>query len=148
MTSRSRPQRRLRGRRAAGAGGHPDAGSGACRWCRLRRTARIRPREQVDEFWPVAASNSLTSCELPEGPHRAYPDRDRVHQSLTGSSRRLAESRRTRKPGWTMPYGVPESYAFKLKETLDAQSLLLGRVTYEGFAAAWPGREGDGSPTR
>jgi dihydrofolate reductase len=40
--------------------------------------------------------------------------------------------------GWTMPYGVPESYAFKLKETLDAQSLLLGRVTYEGFAAAWP----------
>ena len=40
--------------------------------------------------------------------------------------------------GWTMTYGVPESYAFKLKETMDAQSLLLGRVTYEGFAAVWP----------
>jgi len=45
--------------------------------------------------------------------------------------------------GWTMTYGVPESYAFKLKETMDAQSLLLGRITYEGFAAAWPGRKGD-----
>ena len=45
--------------------------------------------------------------------------------------------------GWTMAYGVPESYAFKLKETMDAQSMLLGRITYEGFAAAWPGRKGD-----
>ena len=40
--------------------------------------------------------------------------------------------------GWTMPYGVPDSYAFKLKETMDAESMLLGRITYEGFAAAWP----------
>jgi dihydrofolate reductase len=40
--------------------------------------------------------------------------------------------------GWTTPYRAPESYAFKLKETLDAQSLLLGRITYEGFAAGWP----------
>ena len=44
--------------------------------------------------------------------------------------------------GWTVPYGTPELYAFKLRETLEAESLLLGRVTYEGFAAAWPGREG------
>ena len=50
--------------------------------------------------------------------------------------------------GWTMPYGVPESYAFKLKETLDAESMLLGRITYEGFAAAWPGREAIRSRTR
>jgi dihydrofolate reductase len=27
---------------------------------------------------------------------------------------------------------------YKLKETLDHDALLLGRVTYEGFAAAWP----------
>ncbi|HEY5049680.1 MAG TPA: dihydrofolate reductase family protein [Acidothermaceae bacterium] len=40
--------------------------------------------------------------------------------------------------GWTMAYGVPDSYAFKLKETMDAESMLLGRTTYEGFAAAWP----------
>jgi dihydrofolate reductase len=32
---------------------------------------------------------------------------------------------------------------FKLDETLDAEALLLGRVTYEGFAAAWPSRSGE-----
>ena len=45
--------------------------------------------------------------------------------------------------GWTMPYGVPELFEYKLRETLEAESLLLGRVTYEGFAAAWPGRDGE-----
>ena len=32
---------------------------------------------------------------------------------------------------------------FKLDEALDAEALLLGRVTYEGFAAAWPSRQGE-----
>ena len=45
--------------------------------------------------------------------------------------------------GWTEPYGVPELYEYKLRETLEAGSLLLGRTTYEGFAAAWPGRDGE-----
>jgi dihydrofolate reductase len=45
--------------------------------------------------------------------------------------------------GWSFAYGTPESYGFKLQETLDAESLLLGRVTYEGFAAAWPGQDGE-----
>jgi len=45
--------------------------------------------------------------------------------------------------GWTIEFGVPELYAFKLQETLDAESLLLGRVTYEGFSEAWPEREGE-----
>ncbi len=45
--------------------------------------------------------------------------------------------------GWTMAYGVPELYEYKLKETLEAESLLLGRVTYEGFSAAWPERDGE-----
>jgi dihydrofolate reductase len=40
--------------------------------------------------------------------------------------------------GWTMTYRAPESGAYKLQETLDAESMLLGRVTYQGFAAAWP----------
>jgi dihydrofolate reductase len=36
-----------------------------------------------------------------------------------------------------------EGNKFKLDEALDAEALLLGRVTYEGFAAAWPSREGE-----
>jgi dihydrofolate reductase len=34
-----------------------------------------------------------------------------------------------------------EGDKFKLDETLEAEALLLGRVTYEGFAAAWPSRQ-------
>jgi dihydrofolate reductase len=45
--------------------------------------------------------------------------------------------------GWTMAYGTPDLYEYKLRETLDAESLLLGRTTYEGFAAAWPERDGE-----
>ncbi|MFD3926170.1 dihydrofolate reductase family protein [Streptomyces sp. NPDC058614] len=36
-----------------------------------------------------------------------------------------------------------EGNRFKLEETHDSDALLLGRVTYEGFAAAWPSREGE-----
>jgi dihydrofolate reductase len=32
---------------------------------------------------------------------------------------------------------------FKLDETLGSEALLLGRVTYEGFASAWPSRQGE-----
>jgi dihydrofolate reductase len=45
--------------------------------------------------------------------------------------------------GWTFAYGVPELYEYKLHETLDAESLLLGRVTYQGFSAAWSERDGE-----
>jgi dihydrofolate reductase len=36
-----------------------------------------------------------------------------------------------------------EGDQFKLAETRNSQALLLGRVTYEGFARAWPSREGE-----
>ena len=36
-----------------------------------------------------------------------------------------------------------EGNQFKLDETLQSKALLLGRVTYEGFAASWPSREGE-----
>jgi len=45
--------------------------------------------------------------------------------------------------GWTFEYDRGEDGdAFKLNEVMEAQVQLLGRVTYEGFAAAWPSREG------
>jgi dihydrofolate reductase len=45
--------------------------------------------------------------------------------------------------GWVFDYSGPEQEKYKLDEVLEAESLLLGRVTYEGFSAAWPGRGGE-----
>ncbi len=49
-----------------------------------------------------------------------------------------------RHAGWTFAIDRgAEGDAFKLEEALAAEALLLGRVTYEGFAAAWPSMEGE-----
>ncbi|HYT52635.1 MAG TPA: dihydrofolate reductase family protein [Gaiellaceae bacterium] len=46
--------------------------------------------------------------------------------------------------GWTFEINRgDEGDKFKLDEALSSEALLLGRVTYEGFAAAWPSREGE-----
>ena len=46
--------------------------------------------------------------------------------------------------GWALQIDRgPEGDKFKLDEVMGSDALLLGRVTYEGFAAAWPSREGD-----
>src|SRR5919204_5309291 len=39
--------------------------------------------------------------------------------------------------------GEPRVTSSKLDETLSSEALLLGRMTYEGFAEAWPSREGE-----
>jgi dihydrofolate reductase len=45
--------------------------------------------------------------------------------------------------GWTFEYDRGEDgNTFKLDELLEAEVQLLGRVTYQGFADAWPSREG------
>ncbi len=45
---------------------------------------------------------------------------------------------------WTFEYDRGEDgNQFKLDELMEAEVHLLGRVTYEGFAAAWPSRDGE-----
>jgi dihydrofolate reductase len=46
--------------------------------------------------------------------------------------------------GWTFEIERgEEGNRFKLDETMEAEAQLLGRVTFEGFAEAWPQREGE-----
>jgi dihydrofolate reductase len=41
-------------------------------------------------------------------------------------------------PSWTFQFSSEEQERFKFDELAASDALLLGRVTYEGFAAAWP----------
>jgi dihydrofolate reductase len=46
--------------------------------------------------------------------------------------------------GWAFKFERgPEGDKFKVDEVMASDALLLGRVTYEGFAEAWPTRSGD-----
>jgi len=49
-----------------------------------------------------------------------------------------------RHSGWTFDIeSDPTMYEFKSEELREADALLLGRRTYDGFAAAWPERDGE-----
>ncbi len=44
-------------------------------------------------------------------------------------------------PAWTGPFWSEDLAAMQADYLQSSDALLLGRVTYEGFAAAWPGME-------
>lgn len=48
-------------------------------------------------------------------------------------------------PAWTFPYWNDEVAGFKGEESSASDALLLGRVTYEGFAAVWPESNDEGA---
>ncbi len=51
---------------------------------------------------------------------------------------------KTERGGWALKYNRgPEGDKFKLDELMASDAMLLGRTTYEGFAAAWPSRTGE-----
>ncbi len=60
--------------------------------------------------------------------------------SLDGVMEDPGGAEKTKHGGWTMPYWNGEIGKFKLDELFESDALLLGRVTYQGFAAAWPSR--------
>jgi dihydrofolate reductase len=45
--------------------------------------------------------------------------------------------------GWAGDLMTPAAVRYKLDEVLKAHALLIGRVTYESFAGAWPTRSGE-----
>jgi dihydrofolate reductase len=64
--------------------------------------------------------------------------------SLDGVMEDPGGSEGSKHGGWTFRFNRGEDGdKFKLDETRDSEALLLGRMTYEGFAAAWPSRDGD-----
>jgi dihydrofolate reductase len=48
-------------------------------------------------------------------------------------------------PAWTFPYWNDGIAKFKGEESSASDALLLGRVTYQGFAAAWPQSKDEGA---
>ncbi len=51
---------------------------------------------------------------------------------------------KSRYGGWAFQFDRgPEGDKFKNDELFASEALLLGRVTYQGFAAAWPSRQGE-----
>jgi dihydrofolate reductase len=82
------------------------------------------------------ATNEREECEMGKLVVTEFVSLDGVMQAPGGEDFKY--------PGWTFDFDRgDDGNEFKLKETLETDVLLLGRVTYESFAGAWPSREGE-----
>jgi dihydrofolate reductase len=66
-----------------------------------------------------------------------------IFVSLDGVMEDPGGSEKSVHGAWTFPYWNDEIGKAKFDELFASDALLLGRVTYEGFAAAWPSQKDD-----
>lgn len=64
-----------------------------------------------------------------------------MFMSLDGVVEDPGGSEKTAFGGWARPYWNEGIAKFKFEELFASDAFLLGRVTYEGFAAAWPSQK-------
>jgi dihydrofolate reductase len=64
--------------------------------------------------------------------------------SLDGVIEDPGGAEQSRHGGWTFKFDQGDGGAYKFAELNAADAQLLGRVTYDGFAKAWPTMEGTG----
>jgi dihydrofolate reductase len=64
--------------------------------------------------------------------------------TLDGTMEDPGGAEKSKYGGWAFQFERgPEGDKFKVDELMASDALLLGRVTYAGFAAAWPSRTGE-----
>ena len=98
-----------------------------------------RDRSDTDEF----ATRRWSCWDLPKGEQRWRTQRVvKDELSVDGVFEDPGGAEDFEHGGWTSSRPRRRRQPFKLDELMDSDVQLLGRVTYEGFAAAWPSREG------
>jgi dihydrofolate reductase len=94
-----------------------------------------------DEFRIGAPSNKRTNREMGVAVGRIVVTE---FVSLDGVMEDPGGAENFKHGGWSFEIARgEEGDKFKLDEAFASEALLLGRVTYDGFAAAWPSREGE-----
>jgi dihydrofolate reductase len=88
----------------------------------------------------IAAGNAVGNRQPKE---ENGTDRRRRVRLADGKCRGPWRPENFRFGGWTFEFPGEERYGFKTEETMATDALLLGRTTYEGFAQAWPSRDGE-----
>jgi hypothetical protein len=88
----------------------------------------------------------MSSGAYPSQSSEESDGKNRHHRVHLRRRRRRGAERKEDFPrvGWVDDFSRgPEGDEFKIAETMASDALLLGRVTYDGFAPVWPHVEGE-----